>query len=368
MELDRHTDYRALDQLIDSNIRFAIYRLPGKEEINFIFQKSSDPVILTNITNLNNQSGFIIAPFLISKDNPLIVIKPEVVKKGECQIFSFIESLSLTEDLSIRQKCNSSETDTLDGYKNKYGIFHNAVADGILQKIVLSRTFHKEIEDGFSPGQSFQKACNAYRSNFVFLCNTPESGTWFGCSPELLVSGQDDVWHTDALAGTQDVVAKDKEVIWDDKNIEEQQIVVQYMREQLLKAEIESVHSKPRTITSGNLIHLKSEFTFHLNKQTGVGDLLNILHPSPAVCGFPKDEALRFIMNNEGYDRAYYSGFVGCIDSDGSTNLFVNLRCMNITSKILTLYAGGGILPSSNVMAEWAETEHKLQTILSVIN
>ena len=95
--------------------------------------------------------------------------------------------------------------------------------------------------------------------------------------------------------------------------------------------------------------------------------LLKVLHPTPAVCGLPKEEAYRFILENEGYDRCYYSGFIGWLDPDGRTDLYVNLRCMHIEEEQLTLYAGGGLLASSELNDEWLETEKKLQTIKRLI-
>jgi isochorismate synthase len=95
--------------------------------------------------------------------------------------------------------------------------------------------------------------------------------------------------------------------------------------------------------------------------------LLNLLHPTPAVAGLPKEEARRFILENEGYPRRYYSGFAGWLDTAGRSDLYVNLRCMHIRPHRLTLYSGGGLLPSSVMETEWRETEDKLQTMLSVI-
>ena len=113
--------------------------------------------------------------------------------------------------------------------------------------------------------------------------------------------------------------------------------------------------------------HLKTDFRFSLKDNKGLGDLLKVLHPTPAVCGLPKEEAYRFILQNEGYDRRYYSGFIGWLDPEGRTDIYVNLRCMHIEDEQLTLYAGGGLLASSELNDEWLETEKKLQTIKRLI-
>jgi isochorismate synthase len=77
----------------------------------------------------------------------------------------------------------------------------------------------------------------------------------------------------------------------------------------------------------------------------------------------PKDKAYDFILSHEGYNRRYYSGFIGQLIPEGKSDLYVNLRCMNILSDTLVLYAGSGILTSSEVESEWQETEAKMQTM-----
>ncbi|PXV60015.1 isochorismate synthase [Dysgonomonas alginatilytica] len=367
MEFREHIKYRFFDLLIDKNISFSLYRLPGEREICLVLQTSDQSETFDSLSDLNNRKGFVIAPFQLSRETPIVLIQPDIVLTGEGIIFDFLYKSSFTNtQSSIFYK--ESKATTFDHYQKGYTKFHEALVDGAFKKLVLSRTFEISRNEQFSAGLSFQNACNKYPDNFIFLCNSPESGTWLGCSPEILVSGQNGNWTTDALAGTKKTSDINNNVIWDNKNRLEQQIVIEYMQEQLLKADIKSTYSEPKTIRSGNLAHLKSEFTFHIDDSSKIGNLLNLLHPSPAVCGFPKKEAFDFIIENEGYDRKYYSGFLGYLDVDNKTDLFVNLRCMQIFKDNLRLFAGGGILPSSELISEWKETEYKLQTILSIIN
>ena len=130
---------------------------------------------------------------------------------------------------------------------------------------------------------------------------------------------------------------------------------------------IEPAEFGPYPAFAGALSHLKTDFHFSLPDSNKLGNLLNLLHPTPAVCGLPKEEAYRFIQDNEKYDRRYYSGFIGTLNPSGKTDLYVNLRCMNISSEQLTLYAGGGLLASSELNDEWLETEKKLQTMRRII-
>ena len=96
--------------------------------------------------------------------------------------------------------------------------------------------------------------------------------------------------------------------------------------------------------------------------------MLALLHPTSAVCGLPKEPALQFILENEGFDRSYYSGFLGPVNSATGTHLYVNLRCMELLEKEAILYAGAGITAESNPEKEWQETQHKMQTMRRVLS
>ena len=363
MEFNQDFDYRIFDSLIDKNIRFAIYRFPGQQEIHLVLQNTHKGDSMKALTDLDGNNGFVIAPFRISQHNPIVLINPDVVLKGEKAIFSYLKDKDFEAvDSNIETKSEPS-INTFSQYKAKYNIFLTALKDGEFDKLVLSRTLDYSVTEDFSSGSTFKNACEKYPYNFVFLCNTPETGTWLGISPELLVSEDRGTCQTVALAGTKDISTKD----WDEKNKNEQQIVVDYMEQQLTKAGYSYTKAEPFTARSGNIHHLKTEFTFSLEDKNKIGEVLDLLHPSPAVCGFPKEKAFDFISENEGYDRHYYSGFIGTLNIEDKSDLYVNLRCMQIGKNTLRMYAGGGLLPTSDIMAEWKETENKLQTILAVV-
>ncbi len=363
MELNQSFDYRIFDFLIEQHIRFALYRLPWQQDIHLILQTSQSVSQPKTLVELNSEKGFVISPFHIAESTPLILIRPDVDIKGEDAIFDYLALNTLagnTSDINLHVQSSSS---TFERYSSDYQTFHSALDNKQFQKLVLSRTFDLKRESKFSAGISFKYACEKYESNFIYLCCTPETGAWMGISPELLVARQGEEYKTVALAGTRAV----SEDVWDEKNKDEQQIVVDYMLLQLDKIATDVSSKGPFTAQSGNIEHLKTKFNFRLKDSYKIGDLLDLLHPSPAVCGFPKKEAFDFIQANESYNRRYYSGLVGPLDMDGISRLYVNLRCMQIGADMLRLYAGGGILPSSELRSEWDETMKKLQTILTVI-
>jgi isochorismate synthase len=96
-------------------------------------------------------------------------------------------------------------------------------------------------------------------------------------------------------------------------------------------------------------------------------DMLALLHPTSAVCGLPKEPATVFIRQQEGYDRSYYSGFLGPVQVDGESHIFVNLRCMQLFEDTALLYAGAGITADSEPDKEWQETKLKMDTMREII-
>ena len=202
----------------------------------------------------------------------------------------------------------------------------------------------------------------------ISLVHTPVTGTWIGSTPEIILSEEQDRWHTVSLAGTMPVVNEGMPEEWGTKNREEQALVSTYLRETLQSIGADVREEGPYTARAGQVMHLKTDFYFHMDRTTHLGDVLHQLHPTPAVCGLPKQAAYDFILQNEGHNRSYYAGIIGWLNpDDGQTALYVNLRCMHLSDGKATLYAGGGILPSSVEELEWEETRHKMETIRKAV-
>jgi len=358
-------DFSALDSLIASDRCFAVYRTPGSTPILMV-QQSGDPESFDSLTELNGRAGFVMAPFQNSERHPVVLIRPELTYKGKSPIMRYLKSLPIQVAVSNRQEQRPVSDEGFSLYEGAFELFQKALHAGSCEKIVLSRTLHLPFPAHFSPGLLFGTACEAYPDAFVYLCHTTQTGTWFGSTPELLLSGENENWQTVALAGTRRI--KDSEAVWDAKNIREQQVVTSYLEKQLRIKNLIGTISEPYTVRAGQLMHIKTDFRFQMPEQDCVGDLLDFLHPTPAVCGYPKTEACRLILAHEGYDRSYYSGFAGPLNRDGKTDLYVNLRCASMTDEGLVLYAGGGLMPDSELKSEWEETEVKLQTLLSLIH
>ena len=341
-------EQRNIAELFVAEESIALYRLPFSDEFTVVIQDRQKASSATD--------GFVMMPFAESETHPTNVISPDRIVNCKYCIDDILY-------LADKEKENATLPD--ECYKSAFEKFSKALNDEIFEKLVLSRCekIHSENIDAFS---SFLKACVAYPRMMVYLAKTPTTGIWLGCTPEILLSGEKSHYRTVALAGTMPAVGNDiRDLVWSEKNKEEQAVVASYIRSRLNALATVIEEEGPYTSKAGNLVHLKSEFHFSPKPSCSLSDIINSLHPTPAVCGLPKDEAHAFILKNEGYDRSYYSGIVGMLDSSGTTNLYVNLRCANLSEGIA--YAGGGLLRQSDVRSEWNETEEKLKTIKKIL-
>ncbi|MCS6832290.1 MAG: chorismate-binding protein [Flammeovirgaceae bacterium] len=248
------------------------------------------------------------------------------------------------------------------------------INDGKFQKVVLSRASTHPLPNGFDTGAFFEKLTLAYPTAFVSLVSLPHVGTWIGASPELLVSlDRKGIFRTVALAGTQPLPADEnlKEVAWKQKEIEEQAMVSRYIINCFKKIRLREFEEiGPRTARAGHLVHLKTDFvvdTVATNFPQLATVMLSLLHPTSAVCGMPKEPALSFIKAYENYQRSLYSGFLGAVNIEEETHLFVNLRCLQLQNGVAYAYAGAGITADSVPEKEWQETMLKMNTLLKIL-
>lgn len=338
---------------------FAIYRLPGEARCTLVGQEGA-PASFSSLRELSGKRGFVIAPFAVSKNMPVLVLKADVVKQCSPDEVAAMQNLSCHLDgCNLPIQPASRET-----YHEDFCRFHRTFSAIGFQKLVLARSADI-VHNGTDSVALFSRACKLYPDAFVTLFSAPQCGTWLMATPETLLSLAGDSWRTIALAGTMSY--SDDLPQWSEKNVREQAYVSRYINECLEQFSNEITMSQPYTVRAGNLAHLRTDFSFTLADEADLGEVLDALHPTPAVCGLPKQEAHRFIMENETCDRSYYSGFSGPLDLNGVTAMFVSLRCMRILDDRYRLYAGGGILPQSDEELEWRETEAKMHAMLSLM-
>ena len=342
-------------------LSYAFYRLPYSYSYTLI-ETDKEPLLLNNLDGLENESGFLIAPFMDDDAHPLILIRPDKISRV---------NLSVNQDATMKCDTSTEQYESVpdESYETVFGRFHDAVQKGRFKKLVLARTKVASF-DKCDLLPLFERACHLYPRLMIMMFSTPMSGTWIMASPEILVEGKGKAFHTIALAGTMKWHEGFME--WDSKNRDEQAVVAKYIEYSISPLSKDVVKDGPVSMRAGDLAHLRTDFRFHLNEDVGTGALLSSLHPTPAVCGFPRQEAKMFINDNEGMQRSYYCGFAGPVGMDDETHLYVSLRCARLEDirdgkYVWRLFAGGGIMPDSDCLSEWKETEMKFKTIENVL-
>ena len=241
-----------------------------------------------------------------------------------------------------------------------------AIKDNQFQKIVLSRKEVLELEN-FDIVATFSKLVCQYQSAFRYCFYHPKVGLWFGATPEQLLQVENNIFKTVALAGTQKYNGS-IDVIWQEKEIQEQKFVSHFIVKSLEKSTQNLDISEPFSVRAGNLVHLKSEISGTFNAAFNFSQIINVLNPTPAVCGLPKEISKKFILENENYDRDFYTGFLGELNINNKSDLFVNLRCMQIIDKLAYIYVGCGITKDSIPEKEFIETVNKTSTMKAILD
>lgn len=265
-----------------------------------------------------------------------------------------ITNSSLSEDKS------NFVAETKDEYLQKLEKVIKVINENNLPKLVLSR---RKIFNDFNEidlKESFKKLCKTYPNAFRYIFNYGEDA-WIGAFSEVLgkFNKATHEFETMSLAGTLPVSEE-----WSDKEIEEQKPVSSYIRNILAKyvtlSEVEE--SKTHDHVSGNIKHLRTDFKAKI-KPEDLDSLIQELHPTPAVCGIPKDFCKENIQQIEKFPREFYAGYIK-IETEENIQFFVNLRCAKLYQDSVHLFVGGGITAQSNPEKEWLETELKSEAVL----
>jgi len=300
-----------------------------------------------------DETGFVFAPF---DGNQMILIPKNQSVIWEADVSSLTEQQAVKIESSENQK----EKERFESLIQKAV---EAIKRGDLKKVVLSRKEILEVPN-FDLVAAFTQLIQNFPTVFCYCWYHPKIGLWMGATPERLLKINQDQFETVALAGTQ---LYSENVIWATKEIEEQQFVTDYIVTKVKDKVNSLIISDAKTVKAGNLAHLKSFISGELTADFQANDLMNSLHPTPAVCGLPKEKAIDFILKNEGYNRKYYAGFLGEYNKDNQTDLFVNLRCLEVENDVVNIYVGCGITKDSNPEKEFIETENKSMTMRNVL-
>lgn len=335
---------------------FAVYAKPGSTTVTGIFQNTPAPYHLIDYS----AKGFAFAPFAGGESCFIPYDKSDVLS---------VEFKPA--DLALAE-INQPEIDSIakTAFEKLVAESVEAIQEGQFEKLVLSRKETVQI-GGSSIIDIYQKLLAAYPMAFRYCFYHPDSGLWMGATPEQLLKVENTTLHTVALAGTQ-VYREGETAVWETKEKEEQQFVTDYIVTSLAGFTSDIQRTEPYTFRAGSIVHIKTDISAELKSKDSLKEVVQVLHPTPAVCGLPKKEAKTFLIQNEGYDRTFYAGFLGEMNADFSTgqpktDLFVNLRCMKVEDSIAHIYIGCGITKDSNPEKEFIETVNKSMTMRKVL-
>lgn len=299
-------------------------------------------------------NGFLIAPF--TPHAPMIFIPDEIEcdpgmmrkafeENGSGTMFPFPESSTLP-----------------DGHRAEIHEIIRMENSGILTKAVAARCL---VSDKIMDiNKTFDKLCRIYPDAFVFLFSTPESGTWIGATPEVLLTCCNGRLHTMALAGTRRAGTPGT---WDEKNIREQSVVTDYIKRCFRHNNLSVSTDGPYTVDAGPVEHLRTDIRCDAADSTDILRLLDSLAPTPALCGMPRKSAAEVITRTENFQRGFFGGYCGPWKDNDNFSMYVILRCARVAPEATCLFAGSGIMPESNPDDEWKETEAKMDTIRNMI-
>ncbi|WP_297986281.1 chorismate-binding protein [uncultured Chryseobacterium sp.] len=285
--------------------------------------------------------------------------------KGNLNVISkeeFLNNQHFTSEIpNILKEFN---TENQENYLEKLEKVIDFIKENQLSKLVYSRIKLLDYQDlneseNINLSQSFLKLCENYPNAFAYLFI--ENGIcWMGAFSEILgkFNKETNEFETMSLAGTLPINED-----WTSKEIEEQKPVSDYIFN-ILSEYSDNVHqSETYDHISGNIKHLRTNFKAKINPEE-LEKLISVLHPTPAVCGIPKDFCKKAIERFEQHPRSFYAGYIK-VETAKEILYFVNLRCAEFLKNVALIHVGGGITSQSNPEKEWRETELKSQAILN---
>ncbi|MFC4437581.1 MULTISPECIES: isochorismate synthase [Natrialbaceae] len=245
------------------------------------------------------------------------------------------------------------------------------IANGDLTKVVLARALSVELDGPVDVPATLERLRRRYPNCYRFLIGREGGGTFFGAPPERLVSKRGDRVETEALAGSVprgDTPEEDDEyverMVDSDKFQREHGLVVESIRDQLEPLARELAIDDQTIRQLATIQHLQTPIAATLERDTHILDLVEALHPTPAVGGVPPRAALETIREIESFDRGWYAAPIGWFDAAGDGEFAVGIRSGLAADETVTLFAGNGIVADSDPTEEWEEVQLKFRPIL----
>ncbi|MCH2174855.1 MAG: isochorismate synthase [Lentisphaeria bacterium] len=269
---------------------------------------------------------------------------------------------------------NESNTPNEIGWGSYFKEIQNFISMGESQKIVPAVCKEMVFDQKISPEYCFANLRLAAPDCYHFYFQFKQDTAFLGATPEMLFYRKGKQLLSEAIAGTR-VRGETKEedlelgnsLLKSRKDIGEHRFVTEYLTDHLQDVmEIMQVSEEPQLLKLSRLQHLQQQVTGLLKDQVTDEDLLNLLHPTPAVCGVPTLKAKKFIAEHEEFSRGWFAGPVGWFGVDGA-GFGVGIRSALITDNKAYIYAGAGVVEDSDLEAEWNEIQNKMEGMRIVL-
>ncbi|RHW33279.1 isochorismate synthase [Lysinibacillus yapensis] len=242
------------------------------------------------------------------------------------------------------------------------------------EKVVIARTLKMKFEDTLTSPQALSHAINEQPESYLFGLER-EKMFFFGATPERLVKVENGFAYSACVAGSikrgktaEEDQALGEGLLNDEKNLEEHQYVVEMIANTFERNCLEyKVPKRPKLLKVRDIQHLYTPVEGKLTSGATILQLVKHLHPTPALGGVPRKEALSIIRENETMNRGLYAAPIGWVDAEGNGEFAVAIRSALLKENQAYLYAGGGIVADSEPFSEYEETLVKFRPMLRVL-
>ncbi len=359
------------DESNTSALSKIIYFFSFSENLTKTYSSSDVPgleVVLPKILIIKN------------KNNCWLRINAHV--EGKSSLRTLIEELWLIRDQILNSKSqkskNSFDYPMINHFLNSLELSNNnlkqlinkgiqLVEEGILEKIVLASRVKIEFKNKLNLIKILKKLKNNQPNTCRYVWRRNSKDIIFGASPEKLFSLRKPDLILEAIAGTVSSDLNPAYLLESSKDIKEHNYVIQYLIKCLEVLKINNYTKSSLMVTSfGDISHLQTLVYSKVNNICPF-DLLRELHPSPAVCGSPKMEAMNWINTLESFSRGNYASPIGWVDSEGNSEFRVAIRGARYIDQNLEFTAGSGLVKGSISNKEIEEIQLKFKSLVKQI-
>ena len=328
-----------------------------------------------------------------------------IIKEGKCTILTLciditnIDQHSIVKDRLLKRVnelepiCNSDRYKvTYNHYSSNIEIkehseFHHIhwmetvnrakqrIQNGHFEKVVLARELSIDLPHPVKDTHILNILRRQYPECYCFLIRHDNTSSFIGCTPERLASFNSNFILTEGLAGStcrgktaSEDIKLEHSLLDSSKDLHEHKIVLSAIEEQLKPYSLSLNHPvRPSVKKLSNVQHLYTPITATIGDDVSKTQVLKDLHPTPAVGGHPRMEAVDFIRKHEDFDRGWYAAPIGWINSNGDGEFAVAIRSGLIMENQVRFFAGCGIVQDSDPQKEWEETNMKFIPMLSAL-